>query len=57
LIGRYKAVAQKALALKLIRQPVEVDSWFEPVYVDRAVQTLRLQTYWTRYDAAGKPLS
>ena len=56
-IGRYKAVAQEALALKLIRQPVEVDSWFEPVYLDRALQTLKLQTYWTPYDAAGKPLS
>jgi sulfonate transport system substrate-binding protein len=56
-IGRYKAVAQDALKLKLIRQPVEVDSWFETKYLDNALRTQKLDHYWTHYDAAGKPLS
>jgi sulfonate transport system substrate-binding protein len=56
-VGRYQAVAQEALALKLIRQPVQTDTWFEPVYLDHALQALKLQNYWMRYDAAGKPLS
>jgi sulfonate transport system substrate-binding protein len=55
-IGRYKAVAQDALKLKLIRQPVDVDSWFEPKYLDNALREQKLDHYWTRYDPAGKPL-
>jgi sulfonate transport system substrate-binding protein len=57
IVARYKAVAQDALRLKLIRQPVEVDGWFEPRYLDNALRTQKLDHYWTRYDAAGKPLS
>ena len=57
IVARYKSVAQDALQLKLIRQPVEVDSWFEPRYLDEALRTLKLEHYWTRYDAVGKPLS
>ncbi|WP_175974952.1 ABC transporter substrate-binding protein [Burkholderia sp. BCC1047] len=56
-VARYKAVAQDALNLKLIRQPVDVDGWFEPKYLDNALRTLKLENYWPRYDAAGKPLS
>ncbi|MFM0716960.1 ABC transporter substrate-binding protein [Paraburkholderia strydomiana] len=57
IVARYKAVAQDALRLKLIRQPVEIDGWFEPRYLDNALRTQKLDHYWTRYDAAGKPLS
>lgn len=57
IVARYKAVAQDALKLKLIRQPVDVDTWFEPRYLDNALRTQKLDRYWTRYDAAGKPLS
>ncbi|SDC61679.1 ABC transporter substrate-binding protein [Paraburkholderia lycopersici] len=56
IVARYKAVAQDALRLKLIRQPVDVDSWFEPRYLDTALRAQKLEHYWTRYDAAGKPL-
>lgn len=55
-VARYKAVAQDALNLKLIRQPVDVDGWFEPKYLDNALRTLKLENYWPRHDAAGKPL-
>jgi sulfonate transport system substrate-binding protein len=57
IVARYKAVAQDALKLKLIRQPVDVDTWFEPSYLDNALRALKLENYWTRYDAAGKPLT
>jgi sulfonate transport system substrate-binding protein len=57
IIARYRAVAQDALKLKLIRQPVDVDGWFETRYLDNALHTLNLEHYWTRYDASGKPLS
>ncbi len=56
IVARYKAVASDALKLKLIRQPVEVDGWFETRYLDNALRTQSLERYWTRYDAQGKPL-
>ncbi len=57
IVARYKAVANDALKLKLIRQPVEVDGWFETRYLDNALRAQSLEHYWTRYDAQGKPLS
>ncbi|MEX3925118.1 ABC transporter substrate-binding protein [Paraburkholderia sp. BR10936] len=54
-VARYKTVAQDALKLRLIRQPVDVDGWIEPKYLDTALHTLHLEHYWTPYDAAGKP--
>ncbi|WOD16556.1 ABC transporter substrate-binding protein [Paraburkholderia kirstenboschensis] len=56
IVARYKAVAADALKLKLIRQPVEVDNWFETKYLDNALREQKLDHYWTRYDAAGKPI-
>jgi sulfonate transport system substrate-binding protein len=56
IVARYKAVSADALKLKLIRQPVEVDGWFEPRYLDNALHSQSLDHYWTRYDAQGKPL-
>jgi len=56
IVARYKAVANDALKLKLIRQPVEIDGWFETRYLDNALRTQSLEHYWTRYDAQGKPL-
>lgn len=55
IVARYKAVADAALKLKLIRQPVEVDGRFEPRYLDNALRAQTLDHYWTRYDAQGKP--
>ncbi|MCC8395887.1 ABC transporter substrate-binding protein [Paraburkholderia sp. MMS20-SJTR3] len=56
IVARYKAVADDALRLKLIRQPVQVDGWFEPRYLDNALHSQSLEHYWTRYDPQGKPL-
>lgn len=57
IVARYQAVADDALRLKLIRQPVSVNGWFEPKYLDHALKTLKLETYWPRFDASGKPLA
>ena len=56
IVARYQAVADDALKLKLIRQPVSVDGWFETRYLDNALRAQGLEHYWTRYDAQGKPL-
>lgn len=56
IVARYKAVAQDALRLKLIRRPVDVDNWFDAHYLDNALHTLNLEHYWTPCDASGKPI-
>ncbi|WP_111861522.1 ABC transporter substrate-binding protein [Acinetobacter sp. CFCC 10889] len=40
--------------LKLIRGNVDVDQWIEPKYVNNALKTLNLQTFWTPLNANGK---
>ena len=57
IVARYQAVADDALHLNLIRQPVSVNGWFEPKYLDQALKTLKLENYWPRFDASGKPLA
>jgi sulfonate transport system substrate-binding protein len=49
----YTDAAQFALAHKLIRAFHDVDAWFEPKYVNAALVSLGLQTYWTPNDGAG----
>jgi sulfonate transport system substrate-binding protein len=54
-LGRYKAVVDDALKLKLIRRSVTVDDWFEPRYLRTALKKQGLESYWTAYDVSGKP--
>jgi sulfonate transport system substrate-binding protein len=56
-IARYQSVADDALRLNLIRQPVSVTGWFEPKYLDEALKSLKLEHYWPRLDASGKALT
>jgi sulfonate transport system substrate-binding protein len=56
IVARYQSVASDALRLKLIRQPVQVDGWFDTRYLDNAVHAQGLDHYWTRYDPQGKPI-
>ena len=53
IIARYKAVAADALKLKLIRQPVSIDGWFDASFLQKALAQQGLEHYWTRYDATG----
>jgi sulfonate transport system substrate-binding protein len=57
LASRYQAVADDALKLKLIRRPVSVDGWFEPRYLNAALQKAGLTGRWTAFNAQGLPLS
>ncbi|HVR49679.1 MAG TPA: nitrate ABC transporter substrate-binding protein, partial [Pseudorhodoferax sp.] len=56
-LGRYKAVVEDALKLKLIRRSVTVDDWFEPRYLQAALKKQGLEHHWTAYDAKGKPVA
>ncbi|MDP9898737.1 ABC transporter substrate-binding protein [Variovorax ginsengisoli] len=54
-ISRYKAVVSDALKLKLIRNEVAIDGWFDTSYLQKALKKQGLETYWTAYDAKGRP--
>jgi sulfonate transport system substrate-binding protein len=49
----YQAVADDALKLKLIRQPVSINGWFDTSFLQKALVKQGLEHYWTRYDANG----
>jgi sulfonate transport system substrate-binding protein len=55
LISRYRAVSDDAVKLKLIRQPVSFDNWFEPKYLNEALKAQGLDKRWVAYDAKGNP--
>jgi sulfonate transport system substrate-binding protein len=55
LIEQYRVQAQQAKEFGLVRRSVDINGWFDPEYVDQAIKELGLQSYWTRFDADGKP--
>jgi sulfonate transport system substrate-binding protein len=40
----------------LVRRDIDLNSWFEPKYLDSAIKQLGLEKLWTRYGADGKPV-
>lgn len=57
LVARYKDQVAHAKAYHLITQTVDVDTWFQPKYLQEALTALKLQHYWPTYDAGGKKLT
>lgn len=53
LVAAYRDQAERAKGYRLVRSDVQIDGWFEPAYVDRAVAELGLAGTWKRYDAKG----
>lgn len=54
LIAHYKQAAETSFKSKLIRKPIDVDTWFEPKYLKQGLKDLRLEKLWPAYDASGK---
>jgi len=57
LIARYKDQVAHAKAYHLITNTVDVDSWFQPKYLNEALAELKLQNYWPTYDSRGNKLT
>ncbi|GDY14433.1 aryl sulfate ester ABC transporter [Planctomycetota bacterium] len=51
--SQYRDGARLALAFKLIRNPVEVDGWFDPRYLSAALKKQNLEEYWLPAAADG----
>jgi sulfonate transport system substrate-binding protein len=56
LVARYKDGANEALALKLVRNKAEIDSWFDRRFLNAALKELKLEGYWPEYGADGELL-
>jgi sulfonate transport system substrate-binding protein len=52
-IARYKDQAARVREYGMIRRDVDIDSWFEPKYLDAALKAQHLAHFWPRFDAAG----
>ncbi len=54
IVARYRAVADDAAKLRLIRRPVSTDGWFEPRYLRTALKQQGLEKRWSAFDATGR---
>lgn len=52
-IARYKDQVARAKTYGLIKGDVDVDSWLEPKYLQQALKDLKLENYWSSFDANG----
>jgi sulfonate transport system substrate-binding protein len=53
--GRIAKAVDETKKYKLIRRDVPLDGWIEPKYLNQALKDLKLERYWTEFDADGKP--
>ena len=52
--ARYRDLTARVREYGLIRKDVDVDSWFEPHYLEAALKAQQVEHFWPHYDAAGK---
>lgn len=55
-VSVYKGVAADGLKLGLIKQPVDVDAWVAPQFVETALKELKAEKFWPALDRNGRPL-
>jgi sulfonate transport system substrate-binding protein len=56
-VSRYKSLAAQVRDYGMIRKDVDVESWFEPKYLDAALKAQRLEHFWPGFDADGKKIT
>ncbi|WP_331376074.1 ABC transporter substrate-binding protein [Sinorhizobium chiapasense] len=57
LVSQYKEQATKSKEYGLIRREVDLEGWFEPKYLNDALERLNLKSFWQPYGADGKPVA
>jgi len=55
-VSQYRDAIAFSKDQKLIRAGIDLQQWFQPKYVNQALQQLKLEQAWPRRDANGKPL-
>ena len=56
-VARYRDQAARVREYGLTRKSVDIDSWFEPKYLDAALKAQLLEHFWPRFDAEGKKIA
>jgi len=57
LVSQYTEQAAKSKEFGLIRRDVDLKGWFEPKYLDSAIERLGFKNFWQAYGANGKPVA
>ncbi len=57
LVSQYKEQAAKSKEFGLVRRDVDLDGWFDPQYLNNAIERFNLQHFWQAYGADGKPVA
>jgi sulfonate transport system substrate-binding protein len=55
--ARYQDKATRAKQYGLIKKDIDINSWFDPTYLNVALKELKLENFWPRYDAEGKKVA
>src|SRR6478752_187940 len=53
--SQYKRAIADSKRFGLIKNDFSFDAWIEPKFLNQSLKTLKLETYWQRFDAEGKP--
>lgn len=53
--AQYKRAISDAKRFGLIRKEFAFEAWAETRFLKEALRTQKLESYWTAYDADGKP--
>jgi sulfonate transport system substrate-binding protein len=56
-VARYRDQAARVSEYGLIRKSVDIDSWFEPKYLDAALKAQHLEHFWPRFDAEARKVA
>jgi len=56
-VARYKNLVARVRDYGMVRRDVDIDSWFEPKYLDAALKAQHLEHFWPRFDVDGQKLS
>jgi sulfonate transport system substrate-binding protein len=54
-VSQYRNTQDFALRAKLLRQPIDIDSWIDGSFLDRALRETRLTGSFPDFDAHGRP--
>lgn len=54
-LSQYKRAISDAKRFGLIKNDFSLDAWIEPKFLNQALKSQNLETYWQRYDVDGKP--
>jgi len=53
-VSQYRNTQRFAVEARLLRNPVAIDEWIEPRFLEQALRETQLEHFWPRFDALGQ---